>query len=175
MIKNSLDEKVLPVISPILSPKSISRLATIMPLSINQKLVEKILNATFKEQIGEGDFDFLQDRQLQIEIIDANLFIGLSFNNQRITCTHFASSSYSADATLSVDSYYAIQLAQQEVDPDTLFFQRKLKIKGDTELAHHVKNTIDTLDPNVIPQFLLKLIGIYKQNILEPVNYERNS
>jgi predicted lipid carrier protein YhbT len=51
---------------------------------------------------------------------------------------------------------------QQEVDPDTLFFQRKLKINGDTELAHHVKNTIDTLDPEVIPGFMLTLMEQYK-------------
>lgn len=37
-------------------------------------------------------------------------------------------------------------LAAREADPDTLFFNRRLVVEGDTELALWVKNTLDTID-----------------------------
>jgi len=154
-------------IKKLVSPPTIGWISTKIPSTINCIATQKIINHTFSEQITDGDFDFLQNRLLQIEILDAGLYVGLSFNNSRIICTHFDSTSIKADATLSIDTPNAINLIQQQVDPDTLFFQRKLKIKGDTELAHNVKNTIDTLDPEVIPKLLMKFIAEYKQRVLE--------
>lgn len=149
------------------NPSKLGWLATKFPKSINCFTTQKIINAAFAEQIADGDFDFLQDRVLLIEIIDAELFLALSFNNHKIICTHFDNNPIESDATLSIETLNAIQLIQQEIDPDTLFFQRKLKIKGDTELAHNVKNTIDTLDPDVIPKFIMTLINDYKTRVLE--------
>jgi predicted lipid carrier protein YhbT len=37
-------------------------------------------------------------------------------------------------------------LAAREADPDTLFFNRRLVVEGDTEIALLVKNTLDTID-----------------------------
>lgn len=162
----AFESKLTPLISKLFSPLRLVKIASKMPLILNQRVTEKLLNKAFFEQIEDGDFDFLSQRQLQIEVIDAKLFVGLSFNNGKIGCSHFGVESFDADATLSINSLDAILLAEQQIDPDTLFFQRKLKIRGDTELAHHVKNTIDTLDPEVIPKFLIKLIGFYKQHVL---------
>ncbi len=38
------------------------------------------------------------------------------------------------------------KLATRAEDPDTLFFQRRLSIEGDTETGLHVKNLLDALD-----------------------------
>ncbi len=161
-VTSHLQQTLDPVVSRFIKPRILSSIATRMPRKLNYIVVEKLLNNAFAEQIGEGDFEFLEGRVLQVEIIDANLFIGLSFNHNKIICNHFNNLACTSDATLSIDTLNAINLVQQEVDPDTLFFQRKLKINGDTELAHHVKNTIDTLDPEVIPGFMLKLMEQYK-------------
>ena len=40
---------------------------------------------------------------------------------------------------------FALLVSRQE-DPDTLFFQRRLTIEGDTELGLEVKNILDALD-----------------------------
>jgi len=123
----------------ILSPRirvNLGWISTRFPVTLNCIATQKLINNTFSEQIAEGDFEFLQGRLLQIEIIDANIYVGLSFNNKRIICTHYNNRPITADATLSIDTPNAINLIQQQVDPDTLFFQRKLKINGDTELAH---------------------------------------
>jgi len=155
------------VLSRFTKPHNLGRFATRMPQKLNCVIVQKLLNSVFAEQIGDGDFDFLENRALQVEILDAGLFVGLSFCQNRITCNHFNNRPFHSEVTLSINTLNAIQLIQQEVDPDTLFFQRKLKINGDTELAHHVKNTIDTLDPEVIPQFILRLISNYKLRVLD--------
>lgn len=39
----------------------------------------------------------------------------------------------------------------QRTDPDTLFFQRRLRLEGDTALGLEVKNLLDTVDPAVLP------------------------
>ncbi|MCP3673896.1 MAG: sterol-binding protein [Gammaproteobacteria bacterium] len=154
------------VVKNIFSPSKLGWLSTCFPKVINCMTTEKLINHTFAEQISDGDFDFLQSRLLQVEILDASLYVALSFDNNKIICSHFDSQSIEADVTLSIDTANAISLIQQEIDPDTLFFQRKLKINGDTELAHHVKNTIDTLDPEIIPSFVIKMIAEYKNRVL---------
>lgn len=166
-INSVFENKIAPLISKLLSPTNFANIASKIPLVINQHIIEKLLNKAFCEQIQEGDFDFLSQRQLQIEVIDAKLFVGLGFIKGQIACSYFGTQSFDADATLSINSLDAISLAEQQVDPDTLFFQRKLKIRGDTELAHHVKNTIDTLDPEIIPKIVIKLMGFYKQYFLQ--------
>ncbi len=155
-----------PLLARLLRPQALARVATRMPERMNFLLVEQMLNRAFAEQIAEGDFDFLQHRVLQVEVLDAGLFVGVSFDRNRLLCRYFRATAGKSDVTLSIASVDAIDLIQQQVDPDTLFFQRKLKINGDTELAHHVKNTIDKLSPEVIPGFLIKLMQQYQHRFL---------
>lgn len=166
-VNNKIQKAIIPIAKRLLNPQKLSFVATKFPSRINSSIMEKLCNQAFNDQIKEGEFEFLKDNQLQIEILDAQLFIGLSYQNNKIICTHFNQQPTESDVTLSVSSLDAISLIQQQVDPDTLFFQRKLKIKGNTDLAHQVKNTIDTLDPNVIPKLALNLIAQYKRLILQ--------
>ena len=154
------------VMKKLISPNNLGWVSTKFPDKLNFLATQALINNAFAEQISEGDFDFLQDRLLQIEILDAGLYIGLSFQQNKIICNHFSDQHKLSDVTLSIETTHAIQLIQQEIDPDTLFFQRKLKINGDTELAHHVKNTIDTLDPERIPAFIVKLLSEYNKRVL---------
>jgi predicted lipid carrier protein YhbT len=48
-------------------------------------------------------------------------------------------------------------VSRQE-DPDTLFFQRRLTIEGDTELGLEVKNILDALDHENLPFPLKQLL-----------------
>ena len=166
IVPTRIQQVVEDIAKKLLSPKTFSNISTKMPFLLNAAFVEQLCNKAFQEQIEEGEFEFLESRVLQIEILDAELRIGLSFTKQKIRCVHFDTNSCEADVTLSIDTPDAISLIQQEIDPDTLFFQRKLKINGDTNLAHHVKNTLDTLDPNIIPQFIQKIITEYKKKVL---------
>lgn len=43
-------------------------------------------------------------------------------------------------------------LALREEDPDTLFFSRRLRMEGDTDLGLLVKNTLDAVDWDALKQ-----------------------
>ena len=59
------------------------------------------------------------------------------------------------------------QLLQRQEDPDTLFFNRRLSIEGDTELGLMVKNTLDALDPDILhPRAVLKQGKAALQDVL---------
>ena len=56
-----------------------------------------------------------------------------------------------AEAVLfRANSTELLLLLTQQADPDTLFFQRRLSITGDTELALQLKNYLDTLEPELL-------------------------
>jgi len=154
-----------------LQPLILAKIACKMPTKMNQKLVDITLNQLFQQQILDGDFDFLQHSLLQIQIEDADLWFGLSFTEGQLKTTHFNHQATSADATLSIKTKDAILLIEQQIDPDTLFFQRRLKIAGDTQLAHQAKNTIDSFDPEKLPRLVVKLLTHYRKKVL---NIESN-
>ncbi len=164
-LKQSIDKQLAKRATPLLSPRRLGKIANMCPFGFNKKLISLVLNYAFAEQVADGDFKFLQGNNLLIEIIDAECFVGISYQPDQLVCDYFDSVPTQSNATLSINTFDAIQLIEQSVDPDTLFFQRKLKISGDTELAHQAKNTIDTLDQNRIPSALLKLISFYKQRV----------
>jgi predicted lipid carrier protein YhbT len=61
-----------------------------------------------------------------------------------------------------------LRLANREADPDTLFFDRKLSIEGDTELGLLLKNTLDTIDlQNVLgtPSGPLRLLSALRASL----------
>lgn len=45
-----------------------------------------------------------------------------------------------------------------EIDPDTLFFQRRLVIEGDTELGLYVKNLMDAIELEQMPKALRMML-----------------
>jgi len=120
------------------------------PFILQRLLLEAVLRHTFEEAIGDGDFEFLQDKYLKVEIRDINIYWYFGFNGRRLTVSRHAR----ADATISGELREFMLLATQSVDPDTLFFQRRLQINGDTELGLEVKNMLDTVDMDNFPVVL---------------------
>lgn len=163
LLKQQLNNKLATRLPGLLSPHALALIANHIPEKINQKLIEFFLNQAFEEQVNDGDFDFLEGEQLLVEITDAKIFVGISCVSNRLACTYFHSVTTKSSAILSLNTFDAIQLIEQVVDPDTLFFQRRLKIQGNTELAHQAKNTIDTLDQKRIPDFIMKIVSFYKR------------
>lgn len=66
-----------------------------------------------------------------------------------------AVSSAKPDLMISAKVRDFLALALREEDPDTLFFNRRLVMEGDTDLGLLVKNTLDAVDwPRFEPRFL---------------------
>ncbi|MEF1206178.1 ubiquinone anaerobic biosynthesis accessory factor UbiT, partial [Photobacterium damselae] len=63
------------------------------------------------------------------------------------------------DVSFSGECNDLVLIAARKEDPDTLFFQRRLRIEGDTELGLEVKNLMDSIDLESLPapvQFVLQ-------------------
>ncbi|MCX2959749.1 MAG: SCP2 sterol-binding domain-containing protein, partial [Serratia symbiotica] len=56
-----------------------------------------------------------------------------------------------ADVSFSGDANNLILNAVRKQDPDTLLFQRRLQIEGDTELGLYVKNLMDAIEQESVP------------------------
>ncbi len=125
------------------------------PFFMQKKVAEKVLQKLMAEQIEMGDFDFLQQRWLHINIEDMGLNFFLGFENEQLILSNQIKQ---ADVTFRGRSREFLLLASRLEDPDTLFFQRRLVIEGDTELGLYIKNSIDGIDFDNWPQWLNQLI-----------------
>ncbi len=63
------------------------------------------------------------------------------------------------DVTFTAAAQDLVRLALRLEDPDTLFFDRRLRIEGDTDLGLRVKNMLDTVDLDAAVAALPPMIG----------------
>lgn len=129
--------------------------AEVAPFSLQSQVIRKVLEAGFSEAIQDGDFDCLIDQWIEVRLTDVDLCWCLSLNEHRkllIERTRPSVTQITGDAVA-----FAL-IAGGKVDPDTLFFQRRILITGDTELGHEVKNLLDGLDKSALPPVLQKML-----------------
>ena len=81
-------------------------------------------------------------KTVRIRVTDA----GLDFHFE-VNASGFAACRAAPPAVMiSAGARDFLRLARREVDADTLFFDRRLSIEGDTELGLLLKNRLDALD-----------------------------
>lgn len=134
---NKLNE--LPKIPPLLTLP----MGFIPPLIPNTALVT-VLNRIFAEALQEGELDFLRKRVLLIRVLDARLSFRLTLIGDRLVAYNH---SQNHDLLIEGTSYDFLLLATRREDPDTLFFNRRLRLGGNTELGLYLKNFLDALEP----------------------------
>lgn len=100
-----------------------------------------------------ADFCFLEGRTVRIIVEDLGARATLRYSDG-----HFrpASAKIEADVSFRAASADLLKLIRRTEDPDTLFFQRKLRIEGDTELGLNLKNLLDSIEP---PAWLTRLVA----------------
>jgi len=97
----------------------------------------------------EGDLDFLQDETLHVLVEDANIMFSLTLRNNRLIAGH----PHKYDMKISGTIHDFLLLISRTEDADTLFFQRRLKMQGDTELGLYLKNFLDGMDTDSLPLY----------------------
>ncbi|KLV04455.1 sterol-binding protein [Photobacterium aquae] len=122
--------------------------ASFTPFSIQKKVMLEGLGLVFKEALEDGDFEFLEDRWLKVEVRDLGLQWFISFQNEQLVVSQHVDQE---DVSFSGDFHDLLLIAARKEDPDTLFFQRRLRIEGDTELGLEVKNLMDSIDLDSLP------------------------
>ncbi|MBU2712844.1 ubiquinone anaerobic biosynthesis accessory factor UbiT [Zooshikella harenae] len=114
------------------------------PTALQTHVLEKLLNHLLHSVVNEGELDFLEDQWIELKLLDCDLNYFLSYNPHAQRC--IVQDKGKADASISCKLTDAIALITQQVDPDTLFFQRRLLLEGNTALSHGFKNILDTIE-----------------------------
>jgi predicted lipid carrier protein YhbT len=95
-------------------------------------------NPRFKERIKE-----LGSKVFLFEIKDINkTFYMIIENGETKLLPHYKGK---PDVTMSGDTATLFGLLLNRLDPDTIFFTRELMISGDTAVAVHFKNILNSL------------------------------
>lgn len=137
-----------------LHPFMKSRLRHI-PFPLQQRVMEKVMAEGFHDAISDGAFDFLQGRWLRIEISDLHLQWNIT---RGVNGPVMIKSEVLPDVTIRGQLRDFVALANQSEDPDTLFFQRRLMISGDTDLGLQVKNLMFATELNGLARTLGRLL-----------------
>jgi len=122
--------------------------AKMTPFAIQKKVMLDGLAMVFKEALEDGDFEFLEDRWLKVEVRDLGLQWYISYQDEQLVVSEHAEQE---DVSFSGECNDLVLIAARKEDPDTLFFQRRLRIEGDTELGLEVKNLMDSIDLELLP------------------------
>ncbi len=138
-------------------PKILRPSLRFVPFSAQKSLLIPALHSVFSEAITDGDFAFLQGKWLKISIIDLQLDWWLSFAQDQLIMAP-SDNKITEDVSFNANGDDLILIAGRKQDPDTLFFQRRLKIEGDTELGLEVKNLIDAIDIEQLPSSIHALV-----------------
>ncbi|KGE04837.1 ubiquinone anaerobic biosynthesis accessory factor UbiT [Pseudohaliea rubra] len=128
----------------------------LIPAPVERAAAEVAVNRALAPQLADGDVDFLEGRSLRIRIPDIGCDWLVTKAGSRLT---FRAGRDEAEATFAGDARSLLLLAARREDPDTLFFQRRLDIEGDTELGLQVKNLIDSIDFDDLPAPLIRALG----------------
>ena len=120
----------------------------VIPYAAQKPVLHLALNQAFREPLQEGELEFLEGSRIRIRITDAHIdwlieavpggFEPVDRKLEEHVC-------------ISGELFDFMLLATRQVDHDTLFFQRRIRIEGDTELGLGVKNTMDSMDWDDLP------------------------
>ncbi|UJF19707.1 SCP2 domain-containing protein [Vibrio sp. SS-MA-C1-2] len=157
------------------APKILRHPAQLMPFSVQKKVMLESLALVFKEAIEDGDFEFLEGKWLKVEVRDLNLVWHISSQQGKLV---MAEQCVAPDVTFSAELNDLILIAGRKEDPDTLFFQRRLCIEGDTELGLEIKNLIGAIEfdnfPSSLTVVLDKFSSFVQQGLTPLSNNEMN-
>lgn len=160
----SLNHKVVE-----LTPLALHKISKHTPKIILKPILQALLNQLFKQQIKTGDLDFIKNKWVRILVTDMDFSFDLSMTQHTAKPQLIVGfKPKKADVIFSSHSDYLLLLALNKIDPDTLFFQRKLGIQGDTELGLYIKNLLASLDlTQQLPLQLRKWINRLADSVYE--------
>ncbi|WP_417312685.1 ubiquinone anaerobic biosynthesis accessory factor UbiT [Enterobacter sp.] len=131
-------------------PSMMSVPVKLTPFALKRQVLEQVLSWQFRQALEDGELEFLEGRWLSIEVRDIGLRWFTSVENDQLIVRQAAE----ADVSFSANASDLLMIAARKQDPDTLFFQRRLVIEGDTELGLYVKNLMDAIELDQMPKAL---------------------
>ena len=156
-------------------PSLMSVPVKLAPFALKRQVLEQELSWQFRQALAEGELEFLEGSWLSIHVRDIGLLWYTSVVDGRLVVSQQAD----ADVSFSADASDLLMIAARKQDPDTLFFQRRLVIEGDTELGLYVKNLMDAIEleqmPKALRVMLLQLADFVEAGLKSPQKPEQTS
>ncbi len=106
-------------------------------------LFARALNGAVAPQLLADVRQALEGKRLCLRLNDAGLRFDFGWHGERFIALP---SGQPTDLCISCAVHELWLMARREEDPDSLFFQRRLALEGDTELGLLFKNTMDAID-----------------------------
>lgn len=147
-------------------PKPFSLPLKLLPQALHNRFLANIINRILVDDLDQGELDFLEGKSVVIEISDTGLCYQLTLSVVRLLG---ANSRHGNDLTIRASLYDFMSMASRQVDPDTLVFQRRLVMEGDTELGLALKNYLDGMDIeasrilSLVESFSKKTMPLYEK------------
>lgn len=124
-------------------PPLVARIASRLPTTPPSWLLVAMLNQLVRRQVLPAEMNLLAGRRFEVCILDAGISLRFTADDSGFKIDHEHAQ---ADLRFSANAADFARMMLREEDPDTLFFNRKLAIEGDTELGLIVKNLLDSVD-----------------------------
>ncbi len=141
----------------------------IMPTKVENYFVLHQVKRLSQPFMDDGEIDFLDNKVAEIEIRDLSAKWYFTKIGQQLVMLDVAearSISPEPDVVFSASVDALVLMASQKVDPDTLFFNRKLKITGDTELGLEIKNLFDQFDLELLDKPFRRILDTWSDELL---------
>ena len=152
--------------SEVLLPRLLATPFSLLPATACSRFMALAFNRVLAEPLHGGELDFLRNRSIEIAVRDAGTVFRLTYRGDGLGA---AACNGTADLVIAGTVYDFLALVSRQEDPDTLVFQRRLLIQGDTELGLQVKNFLDGLDPESLglpgklEPFLTTILSVYRR------------
>ncbi len=129
-------------------PTRLAPLLRRVPSDLQAWLLESAIRHVLAAPLSSGALVALQSRRLGIEVSDLGLHWVVELCDGRIrVCRR----DEPAEATVRGNATDLLLLASRREDADSLFFQRRLALIGDTELGLTARNLLDQLPWDDVP------------------------
>lgn len=117
-----------------------------VPAAWQRALLERVVAQLLSGPLQDGALAFLSGRRIGIEVRDLGLRWVLGVEEGRLRALDGE-----AEASVRGTATDLLLLASRLEDADTLFFQRRLELTGDTELGLTARNLLDRLPWESVP------------------------
>ena len=132
---------------PATVPAPVAAVLSRLPAYPAALLLTTALNASVARQLPADVAGALLHKRLRIQVRDAHVTFDFTWTGGAFAPR---ARQMETDLCISASAHDFLLLAQRQQDPDTLFFNRRLVMEGDTELGLMVKNTLDALELPVL-------------------------
>lgn len=139
------------------------------PNKLKSLVISRALNTLFATPLAEEELAFLAGRSMNVCINDAGLSFSVTLEDGRLQAHRAVTE---PDLSIEGTTYTFLLLGTRREDSDTLFFRRRLKTQGDTELGLYLKNFLDGLEPETLPLHRI-LDPLMQQSLALADRYQR--